>query len=553
MVAAAGDTEGISTVSAAVCLVLILAGLVVLAVVRGKTSVLQQTPFDKSPAALEQKAQDLLASLGYAETPTDRAYGFVYRNDFRQYAERNESLATYRAQMTHGQPSPISFWYRQSPRHLLAISGVGAVSSSNPPQLVSGMVRVTLDPLGRLVDFDAVPPQVEDGPARPSTALDWAAVLAAAGVDPARFKSAEPQWLPPTAFDARAAWTGSFAHAPEVPMRVEAASWRGKPVYFQVLGPWSRPATMQPDPFTAAQRTAQWVNLALIIAVFGIALLLAWRNLRQNRADLRGASRLGALAFGCVMVVWFCTVNHVPTTAEFTSFTWAISSALFSAATYWILYVALEPHVRRRWPQSMISWSRLLAGGLHHPLVGGHLLIGVAFGVAYPLLFSVPALLGSRDARLVNLTSVLDARRMFGAFAAGLITAIMVSLAVFFLFFLLRVLLRRQWLAGLAFILIVVLMGVVGARGNSWVLASISAVQFGLAIFILIRFGILPMMVGVFVSEALLAVPLIMDVSRWYAGSSLFALAGVLGLTAYAFHTATAGRQLLKESFLDTA
>jgi hypothetical protein len=551
MVAAAGDTEGISTLSAAVCLVLILAGLVVLAVVRGKTSVLMQTPFDKSPAALEQKARDVLASLGYSETPTDRAYGFVHRNDFRQYAERNESRATYRAQLTHGQPSPISFWYRQSPRHLLAISGIGAVSSSNPPQLVSGMVRVTLDPQGRLVDFDAVPPQVEDSPARPSPALDWAVVLAAAGVDPARFTPAEPLWIPPTAFDARAAWSGSFAHAPEVAMRVEAASWRGKPVYFQVLGPWSRPARMQPDPISAAQRIAPWVNVALIIAVFGIALFLARRNVRHGRGDLRAASRLGALAFGCVMVVWFCSVNHVPTTAEFTSFTWAISSALFSAATYWTLYVALEPHVRRRWPQSLISWSRLLGGGVHHPLVGGHLLIGVAFGVAYPLLFSIPALLGSQDARSVNLSAVLDARRLFGAFAGGLITAIMVALTVFFLFFLLRVLLRRQWFAGLVFILIVVLMGVAGAPGNPWLRASISAVQFGLAIFILIRFGILPMMVGVFVSEILLAVPLSTDFTSWHAGSTLVSLAGVLGVTAYAFHTATAGRQLFKEGLLD--
>ena len=29
----------------------------------------------------------------------------------------------------------------------------------------------------------------------------------------------------------------------------------------------------------------------------------------------------------------------------------------------------------------MIAWSRLLGGGVRDPLVGGHLLIGVAFGV----------------------------------------------------------------------------------------------------------------------------------------------------------------------------
>jgi hypothetical protein len=37
------------------------------------------------------------------------------------------------------------------------------------------------------------------------------------------------------------------------------------------------------------------------------------------------------------MLVWLCRANHVPTTAEFNSFTWAISSALFSAAAFWAL------------------------------------------------------------------------------------------------------------------------------------------------------------------------------------------------------------------------
>jgi hypothetical protein len=41
------------------------------------------------------------------------------------------------------------------------------------------------------------------------------------------------------------------------------------------------------------------------------------------------------------------------------------------------------------------------------------------------------------------------------------------------------------------------------------------------------------------------------DLSAWYAGSTLAAVAIILALTAYAFHTAVAGRPLFKAGFLE--
>ena len=428
MVAAAGNVDGISVGSAVVCLALIVAGMVVAAVLGGKTGVLQQTPFEKSPAVLEQKARDLIQALGYRQPPLDRAYGFVYDTEFRQYAERNEQPGTYRAQLANGQPPLISFWYRQSPRYLEVINGVGAVSFTNPPLVISGMVGVSLDPQGRLVQLDAVPPQVEAVPA-PARPVDWTAPLTAAGVDMTRFTAAEPQWIPPVGFDARAAWTGSFAHTPDVPVRVEAASWRGRPVYFQVIGPWSRPARMQPLQRTAAERVVQWLVLFLLLAMFTIAVLLAWHNFRQGRGDIRGASRLAAFVACCWMLLWLGTAHHVPTPEELSTFLWAVSSALLGAAAFWVLYLALEPHVRRRWPQSMITWSRVLGGGLRDPLVGSHLLIGIAFGVGYTLLFLVGDLIGTeRGTEGVSLSSVLDARGMVSVVMTGVLSSIATAL-----------------------------------------------------------------------------------------------------------------------------
>ena len=53
----------------------------------------------------------------------------------------------------------------------------------------------------------------------------------------------------------------------------------------------------------------------------------------------------------------------------------------FLAALLWVLYIALEPFVRRRWPQILVSWTRLLSGEWRDPLVACNVLVGCAFGV----------------------------------------------------------------------------------------------------------------------------------------------------------------------------
>jgi len=103
------------------------------------------------------------------------------------------------------------------------------------------MISISLNPQGRLIELAAVPAQVEApaGSAPPS----WAALFTAAGLDLTRFTPVEPEWLPLVSFDARAAWTGVYP-ATDVPLRIEAASWRGRPVNFQMIAPWTNPARM---------------------------------------------------------------------------------------------------------------------------------------------------------------------------------------------------------------------------------------------------------------------------------------------------------------------
>jgi hypothetical protein len=122
---------------------------------------------------------------------------------------------------------------------------------------------------------------------------------------------------------------------------------------------------------------------------------------------------------------------------------------------------------------------------------------------------------------------------------------------MFFLFFLLRALLKRQWLAALVFVALYTMSTLLKATHPA-ISGTFTAMQGALAIYTLIRFGVLPMVVGIFVSSLLPEFPVTADFSSWYAGSNIFALAAVLTLAAWSFHAALAGRRLLREGFLDS-
>ena len=62
--------------------------------------------------------------------------------------------------------------------------------------------------------------------------------------------SVAPQWLPADYADRRAAWEGPYASRDDIPIRIEAASYRGVPTWFEIVAPWGRPQRMQPFQLT---------------------------------------------------------------------------------------------------------------------------------------------------------------------------------------------------------------------------------------------------------------------------------------------------------------
>lgn len=111
--------------------------------------------------------------------------------------------------------------------------------------IVPGMVDVDLDTRGQLRMFRAVPPRVDDHVATTPSEIDWSIFFSTAGLNMAEFRPAESKWTPKSAYDLRAAWEGAYPENPHLPIRIEAAAYHGKAVYFEIIHPWDRPTDNQ--------------------------------------------------------------------------------------------------------------------------------------------------------------------------------------------------------------------------------------------------------------------------------------------------------------------
>jgi serine/threonine protein kinase len=556
LVARATDREALRPMIALAVLAGIVACVAAIPFLRSQTAWISKTPLENSPDALAQKARETLRAFGYQEKPFDSAYGMHYAADYLADLDQRDGKA--RSTLGHlnaGQPAPILFWYRTSPRYMLAgnFGNDGEVQPDDPAMDVSGMVQLELDPQGHLVSFAAVPPQVDKS--RSTTQpLDGNALLTAAGLDPARFKTAEPQWTPPASSDQRAAWTGTYPNDPN-PLRVEAASWRGKLVYFALISPWTRADRMQPAEQTLNQKVLLVVILSLLCMIVIAAGLLARHNVRAGRADWRNAFRLSGFLFALSMASWAFGTHYMASAGELLIVMMGLSINLLAALLIWVLYVALEPYVRRRWPQTIISWTRVLNGRMRDPVVGGHMLAGIFFGVFSALATDVTSFVNMHSsgvpAPTVKLGSMMGATHVAGALLGMLPNSILNTLGIFFLLFVFRLIFRKEWLTAIIFVLFFAALGSLAHAEVALITLPVRLLQLSLMLYVMLRCGLFAYVVGAAVASVLMLFPITSDFSAWYAGSAIFTLICILALTGYAFHTALGGRPLFKAGFLE--
>jgi len=542
LVAAAGETDGLPPKLAlawlAAALVLIAAGMIV----NPRFSITSKLNLENSPDALTRDARMHLRDFGYTAKPADSAWGLEYADDYRKYATQHPTEAAARwRNPSAGQPPLVQFWYRESLQPMAAVMQFSAVVDyDDPPFEQSGMLRLETDPDGKLIRFEAVPPQVEK-PAPPAPPFDWNKLFQAAGLDAAAFQTAEPTWTPLANWDTRAAWSGTD-QATGANLRIEAAAWRGRPVFFRIVGPWTVPGRMA----LAGNNNGNSIPIMVIIFIAVIAAcVLGWHNFRAGKADRQGATRLAVIFFATQASYSLLVMHHTATMSEIAGFWTIIGTAMANAVLNWVFYVALEPWVRRKWPRTIVSWTRYTSKGARDPLVGRDLLYGIGFASLANLATAATlALHGHNRQPMFPLLNALEGvRAEVGGVIVAIPSAIFSSLLFFFMLFLLRLVLRKDWIAGAAFVLILTFATTISST-TPWVDYPISALAFSIFAFALLRFGLLAVIVTSTAGQ-ILALGGLLDLSAWYAGMAILPFVLIALLVVYGFRVSLAGRKLL--------
>ena len=380
MVAAAGGEGAALSVTAGVAWLAIAAIAVIgTSIFAARFSLLSRVPLTRPAAVLADRADEIRVAAGYPATPVDQASGFTYDGAYMAWAASNGRDKTGWSELANGRPASVYFWYRTSPSLLVPFSPLGGVSMTDPPSLVNGMVRMTVDTNARLLQFEATPPQLETAPAAPAPPVDWSKMFTAAGLDASAFAPIEPSRTPGIFADERKAWKGVLPGT-DIAVTIEAAGYRGRPVMFQIVNPWT-PATREPQKLSPSVNN--WIFVTILLIGAAIA---SYLNLRRGRADRRGAFRLAAFMFFVLMTAWVVTPHVSNGAEEQQRFFSRAGLALFVGFAMYLLYLGLEPFVRRLWPSMLVAWTRVLSGRLQDPLIGRDALIGVAAGATVTLI-----------------------------------------------------------------------------------------------------------------------------------------------------------------------
>lgn len=504
-------------------------------------------PFTKSPEVLSERVNEITQKLGYTEPPVDKFNRFYYEISYQRYALENSTPENWN-KISEGEPLIVMFSERHGPRYM-DVYLAGKPGWIIEPQTSSGMRTILLDTRGRLIEFSAVPPQFTENSTAP-TETDWSPAFNAADLDLSKFQETSPNWTPPMAFDKRMAWEGVLPDHAEIPLRVEAASFHGKIVSFQLVFPWSVPNAALSDFVT----TRDWIGIFILIGFFWgiiiVAIFLVRKNIKSGSGDRKGAVKVALVVLLLTTFGMLLKIHHVPSFfPELDRFSNAVRLGLFFAAITWLVYMALEPLVRRNLPELIVSWNRLLAGDWRDPLVGRDVLFGTLFAIGHIALISI-AKLAERyfinDFSIVRL-DVHESLSGFGFTLGSLFYNASLAIPIGFMqicFLVISYLIFRRRLY--SEIIIFVLIATIETLffTNSLVRLPITLLLALMWTLLISRFGLIAVITQVLVFSWLEATLFTLNFSAWYS-NGMFLTLGLIGLLLiYGFRVSLAHNKL---------
>jgi hypothetical protein len=530
LVAAAGKTDGMALKYSIPCFLVVLASLCLAPVLRQQGVTLMHGSLDYPPEVLAQKGRDIAAAMGYQTKPADTNLALEHRVTLVRFLQAKPEPRKWDEWLAS--EAPIMALYRES---LSPLEGLpdGQVDETNPAPIDPGMVFARVDGHGLLREFSAVP--YEGKP--PAAPVEMDAVFRAAGLDLKNFTETQPLLTPKHAVDQLRAWKGPHPRIPNTELMVEVATWKGRVTQALVEFPWFRAGEREAGTQPLLLKVRGILVMASIATAGFFAILIARKNWKKERVDKKGAVRIATAYFACSAVGWIGRVHPVPNLDMFSLFYAFAGDALLFAALVWLLYLALEPAVRSRWPHAIVTWNRVLAGQWKDAQVGSHVLIGAALGTGMWLMFGVADPLSKNQLDFgIALWPLLGARSWVAAYALNMREALVLGLLEFFAIFGLRVLLKKDWLAAIVASLLfttVVQNDVIGDPHWQQRLA-IYAVLYVILFAVLLRVGLVTTISAMFFLNAINRICLGSDFKAWWAPFGFATIFLLLTMTSYA-------------------
>jgi serine/threonine-protein kinase len=279
------------------------------------------------------------------------------------------------------------------------------------------------------------------------------------------------------------------------------------------------------------------------------AVLLARRNWATGRVDRRGALRLAGTQFVLILLFWTGWPHPTPDNALLELAVQGFRVALLQGAITWLLYLSLEPALRSRWPQSIVTWNRVLKGQWSDAQVWAHVLIGAAAGLVAIVLISLREVFAISSEGLGfsgSLGMLLGAREWTGLTFLRLSEALQSGLLIFFVIFGLRLLLRRDWIAALAGAsLMASFEGGVRNAPDALIAYLVYVSAYSVLNWILLRLGLVVTISAIFLMNSFGNVALGTDLTAWYVPYGLATLALMLTIILFAFWKSLGNRPLI--------
>jgi hypothetical protein len=295
-------------------------------------------------------------------------------------------------------------------------------------------------------------------------------------------------------------------------------------------------------------KLAELVNALVVAVVIVTALAFARRNQRAGRGDRRGAGILAGAGIGLAMFAWLWQAHHQVGLAEELGVVLSgLGLALLNGMLLLVVYLALEPYVRRTLPELLIGWARVTEGRWRDPRVGSDVLLGAAAGAlsafTLHLANAVPAWVALARQTPIGpgYGNLSGARGLFLALGASAINALVSALVILAILFVLRLVCKRTWLAAAV---LGVLFMLLANWGENPLLDGLGAL--GLAIpaaWVAARSGLVALFALFFVRALLTTAPLPIGADAWYTTHAVVCLGAAAALVGFAFRVSLGVRR----------